>query len=132
LDNCGKTYEQVKQDFSRDFWMSSSQEVEYGIIDKVAASIPPASGPYRLVADRLPVGLSGRAASPIMLKAVLESWCYLNCSGPWDAGLIIPHGDGDAAEKVRLDFNSDEDAVLFMLSPEYGYMGRPPLKTLTI
>lgn len=67
-----------------------------------------------------------------MLKAVLESWCYLNCTGTWNAGLIIASGDGDAAEKVRLDFDSDEDAVLFMLSAEYGYMGRPPLKSLTI
>lgn len=34
-DNCGKTYEDVKQDFSRDFWMSSQQAVDYGVIDKV-------------------------------------------------------------------------------------------------
>jgi ATP-dependent Clp protease, protease subunit len=34
-DNCGKTLEQVKQDFSRDYWMSSQQAVDYGVIDKV-------------------------------------------------------------------------------------------------
>lgn len=34
-DYCGKTAEQVKLDSSRDFWMSSQQAVEYGIIDEV-------------------------------------------------------------------------------------------------
>lgn len=66
-----------------------------------------------------------------MLKAVLEAWCYLNCTGTWVAKLDIPQCLGDAAPLVRLDFFSDEDAVLFLLSPEYGYMGHPPLKTLT-
>ena len=32
---CGKTAEQVKNDATRDFWLSSQEAVEYGIIDEV-------------------------------------------------------------------------------------------------
>jgi ATP-dependent Clp protease protease subunit len=34
-DYCGKTAEQVKNDATRDFWLSSQEAVEYGIIDEV-------------------------------------------------------------------------------------------------
>jgi ATP-dependent Clp protease protease subunit len=34
-DNCGKTYEQVKADFARDYWMSAEQALEYGLIDEI-------------------------------------------------------------------------------------------------
>jgi ATP-dependent Clp protease, protease subunit len=34
-DNCGKDFDTVKSDFSRDYWMSSPQAVEYGLIDRV-------------------------------------------------------------------------------------------------
>ena len=34
-DYCGKTAEQVKNDATRDFWLSSQEAVEYGIIDKI-------------------------------------------------------------------------------------------------
>ena len=88
-------------------------------------TLPPTSSTYRLVAD-------GHSASPIILKAILESWCYLNCSGLWEAN-IFPHPSrDDAPEKVLLDLHEDGDAMLFMMSPEYGYMGKPPVKPLTI
>lgn len=32
---CGKTAEQVKQDATRDFWLSSQEALEYGIIDEI-------------------------------------------------------------------------------------------------
>ena len=35
---CGKTAEQVKNDATRDFWLSSEDAVEYGIIDEVIKS----------------------------------------------------------------------------------------------
>jgi ATP-dependent Clp protease protease subunit len=35
---CGKTAEQVKNDATRDFWLSSQEAVEYGIIDEVIKS----------------------------------------------------------------------------------------------
>jgi len=34
-DFCGKTPEQVTEDASRDFWLSSDEALEYGIIDEV-------------------------------------------------------------------------------------------------
>ena len=37
-DYCGKTAEQVKNDATRDFWLSSQEAVEYGIIDEVIKS----------------------------------------------------------------------------------------------
>jgi hypothetical protein len=72
----------------------------------------PAHGPYRLIAERFPT-------SPVMLKAILESWCILNCTGAWDA------------TEQSLDLHSEDDTVLFMLSSEYGYIGNPPVKALT-
>lgn len=32
---CGKTAEQVKQDASRDFWLSAQEALDYGIIDEI-------------------------------------------------------------------------------------------------
>ena len=32
---CGKTTKQVKEDASRDFWLSAKEAVKYGIIDEV-------------------------------------------------------------------------------------------------
>ena len=37
-DFCGKDPETVKKDATRDFWLSSSEAVEYGIIDEVISS----------------------------------------------------------------------------------------------
>ncbi len=34
-ENCGKTVEQVMQDFDRDYWMNAQEAVEYGIVDGV-------------------------------------------------------------------------------------------------
>jgi len=36
--NTGKTPEQVKQDASRDKWLSAQEAVEYGIIDGILVS----------------------------------------------------------------------------------------------
>jgi ATP-dependent Clp protease, protease subunit len=33
--NCGKTAEQIHQDFDRDYWMDAKDAVAYGIVDKV-------------------------------------------------------------------------------------------------
>ena len=35
---CGKTAKQVEKDSTRDFWLSASEAVEYGIIDEVISS----------------------------------------------------------------------------------------------
>jgi ATP-dependent Clp protease protease subunit len=35
---CDKTAEQVEQDTSRDFWLSATEAVEYGIIDEVVTT----------------------------------------------------------------------------------------------
>jgi ATP-dependent Clp protease protease subunit len=35
---CDKTAEQVEQDASRDFWLSATEAVEYGIIDEVVTT----------------------------------------------------------------------------------------------
>jgi ATP-dependent Clp protease protease subunit len=32
---CNKTPEQVKEDASRDFWLSADEAVKYGIIDSI-------------------------------------------------------------------------------------------------
>jgi ATP-dependent Clp protease protease subunit len=34
-DFCGKTMEQVKVDAQRDLWLSSSEALDYGIIDEI-------------------------------------------------------------------------------------------------
>ncbi len=34
-ENCGKTVEQIMQDFDRDYWMNAQEAVDYGIVDGV-------------------------------------------------------------------------------------------------
>lgn len=34
-ENCGKTYEVLKEDCRNDYWMDSSEAVEYGIADNI-------------------------------------------------------------------------------------------------
>ena len=34
-DHSGKTYEQIEKDSDRDFWMTSQEAMEYGMIDRV-------------------------------------------------------------------------------------------------
>jgi ATP-dependent Clp protease protease subunit len=34
-DHSGKTYEQIEKDSDRDFWMTSQEALEYGMIDRV-------------------------------------------------------------------------------------------------
>jgi hypothetical protein len=77
------------------------------------------SSGFRLAARRLPT-------NPIMLKTILESWCYLNCSGRWDADLRQ-----EDHITVAVDFHEEGDLMLFMLSEEYGYMGSPPYERIT-
>jgi hypothetical protein len=60
-----------------------------------------------------------------MFKTILESWCHLNCSGAWEAEIVIPTGIGDAAEGMALTFQIVDDLMLFMMSSEYAYMGNP-------
>lgn len=38
-DNCGKSFEQVMQDFDRDYWMDANEAVTYGIVDAVLDKI---------------------------------------------------------------------------------------------
>lgn len=38
-DNCGKKFEQVMNDFDRDFWMNAQEAKEYGIVDEIAKSL---------------------------------------------------------------------------------------------
>lgn len=39
-ENCGRSYEQVKKDCDRDYFMSAEEGVEYGIIDQVVDKVP--------------------------------------------------------------------------------------------
>ena len=34
-ENCGKSVEQIMQDFDRDYWMNAQEAVDYGIVDEV-------------------------------------------------------------------------------------------------
>jgi len=34
-DNCGKTTEQILNDFDRDYWMNADEAIKYGIVDKI-------------------------------------------------------------------------------------------------
>jgi ATP-dependent Clp protease protease subunit len=34
-DNCGKTIDQIMQDFDRDYWMNAHEAVAYGIVDDI-------------------------------------------------------------------------------------------------
>lgn len=36
--NCGKSIEQIKEDFDKDYWMDAEQAIAYGIVDKMAAA----------------------------------------------------------------------------------------------
>ena len=38
-ENCGKTVEQIMQDFDRDYWMDAKEAVAYGIVDAVLEKI---------------------------------------------------------------------------------------------
>ncbi len=38
-ENCGKTMEQIMQDFDRDYWMDANEAVAYGIVDAVLDKI---------------------------------------------------------------------------------------------
>ncbi|MEO8403207.1 MAG: ATP-dependent Clp protease proteolytic subunit [Chitinophagaceae bacterium] len=38
-DNCGKTVEQILQDFDRDYWMNAEEAVKYGIADKIVTKL---------------------------------------------------------------------------------------------
>ena len=38
-ENCGKTIEQIMQDFDRDYWMDANEAVAYGIVDAVLDKI---------------------------------------------------------------------------------------------
>lgn len=35
-ERCGKTFEQVMDDFDRDFWMDAQASLEYGIVDSIS------------------------------------------------------------------------------------------------
>ncbi len=37
--NCGKSVEQIKKDFDRDYWMSAGEALEYGIVDEILHKI---------------------------------------------------------------------------------------------
>jgi len=34
-ENTGQTYERIKKDFERDYWMDAEKSIEYGIVDKI-------------------------------------------------------------------------------------------------
>ena len=38
-ENCGQPIEKIKKDFNRDYWMSSEESLEYGIVDGVLNKI---------------------------------------------------------------------------------------------
>lgn len=38
-DNCGKTVEQVLEDFDRDHWLDAKEAIEYGIVDQITNKI---------------------------------------------------------------------------------------------
>lgn len=38
-ENCGKTVEQILNDFDRDYWMDPQEAVEYGIVDKIITKL---------------------------------------------------------------------------------------------
>lgn len=38
-ENCGKTIEQIMQDFDRDYWMNANEAVAYGIVDAILDKI---------------------------------------------------------------------------------------------
>lgn len=38
-DNCGKSFDEVMDDFNRDYWMSAEESIKYGIVDGMVESI---------------------------------------------------------------------------------------------
>jgi ATP-dependent Clp protease protease subunit len=36
--NCGKTIEQIREDFDKDYWMDAEEAIKYGITDKLASA----------------------------------------------------------------------------------------------
>jgi len=36
--NCGRTKQQVMKDFDRDYWMTATEALDYGIVDKIVTS----------------------------------------------------------------------------------------------
>ena len=38
-ENCGKTVEQIMNDFDRDYWMNAEEAIRYGIVDKVTTKL---------------------------------------------------------------------------------------------
>jgi ATP-dependent Clp protease protease subunit len=38
-ENCGKTFEQIMNDFNRDYWMNAQEAVDYGIVDGIMNKI---------------------------------------------------------------------------------------------
>jgi len=38
-ENCGKSFEQLMQDFDRDYWMDAKESLEYGIVDAIVDKI---------------------------------------------------------------------------------------------
>ncbi|MEP7375673.1 MAG: ATP-dependent Clp protease proteolytic subunit [Chitinophagaceae bacterium] len=38
-DNCGKTVEQIMNDFDRDYWMNAEEAIKYGIVDKITTKL---------------------------------------------------------------------------------------------
>jgi hypothetical protein len=79
--------------------------------------ITPTPMTYRL-RDPRRVGYGG---SIKVICAILETWCIQNCTGAWQAPPRDP----------EISFASDDDLVLFLLSREYTYMGKPPIERIT-
>jgi ATP-dependent Clp protease protease subunit len=38
-ENCGKTVEQIMNDFDRDYWMNADEAITYGIADKIVSKL---------------------------------------------------------------------------------------------
>ncbi len=38
-DNTGQTFERIKKDFERDYWMDAKKSIEYGIVDKIVEKL---------------------------------------------------------------------------------------------
>lgn len=38
-ENCGKTVEQIMNDFDRDYWMNAEEAIKYGIVDKITTKL---------------------------------------------------------------------------------------------
>ena len=38
-ENCGKSIDQIMQDFDRDYWMDAKEAIDYGIVDGILEKI---------------------------------------------------------------------------------------------